>query len=110
MLTADGHQVTEAFDGKQGVEMAYVQKFDLILMDISFTPDAEMDVISAKAHKTAGSAALFGAMQLNKTLLALENHAKAGDETAVSQMRAEVLTLCQDTRDALTQATLTSPT
>lgn len=220
MLTADGHKVTEAFDGKQGVEMAYVQKFDLILMDISmpimdgrtatmnirkgdgasaktriialtanamaneqadflangmdavltkplskfalraalagdnaavspvptdlidlphlaetratvgedgfsalhakfdaevgdiadwFTPDAGMDVVSAKAHKSAGSAALFGAMQLNKTLLTLENHAKAGDETAVSQMRAEVLTLCQDTRDALTQATSTSP-
>ena len=221
MLMADGHHVSEAFDGKQGVEMAYAQKFDLILMDISmpvmdgrrataeirngngasaktriialtanamaneqadflangmdavltkplsksalraalagnsamaqpassnlidlphlaetraavgedgfaalhakfdaevgdiaqwFTADAGLDAIAAKAHKTAGSAALFGAMTLNKTLLALENHAKAGDTAAVAQMRAQVLTLSQDTRDALTRTTATTPT
>lgn len=220
MLMADGHDVTEAFDGKQGVEMAYAQKFDLILMDISmpvmdgrtatvnirkgdgasaktriialtanalaneqadflangmdavltkpltksalraalagdnptaeparhdlidlphlaetraavseegfarlhakfdaevgdiaqwFTLDAGLDTIASNAHKSAGSAALFGAMTLNMTLLALESHAKAGDTTTVEQMRSEVLTLCQDTRDALTQATVTGP-
>ena len=220
MLIADGHHVTEAFDGKQGVELAYGQKFDLILMDISmpvmdgrtatvnirkgdgasaktriialtanalaneqadflangmdavltkpltksalraalvgdspkaasvqsdlidlphlaetraavgtdgfaalhtkfdtevediaqwFTPDAGLDTVAAKAHKTAGSAALFGAMRLNQTLLALENHAKARDEAAVQKMRTEVLRLCQDTRDALTQAVVKNP-
>lgn len=220
MLIADGHHVTEAFDGKQGVELAYGQKFDLILMDISmpvmdgrtatvnirkgdgasaktriialtanalaneqadflangmdavlikpltksalraalvgdspaptsvqsdlidlphlaetraavgtdgfaalhakfdaeveeiaqwFTPDAGLDTVAAKAHKTAGSAALFGALRLNQTLLALENHAKASDEAAVQKMRTEVLKLCQDTRDALTQAIVKNP-
>ncbi|MEN8831737.1 ATP-binding protein [Pacificibacter sp.] len=220
MLIADGHHVTEAFDGKQGVELAYGQKFDLILMDISmpvmdgrtatvnirkgdgasaktriialtanalaneqadflangmdavlikpltksalraalvgdspaptsvqsdlidlphlaetraavgtdgfaalhakfdaeveeiaqwFTPDAGLDTVAAKAHKTAGSAALFGALRLNQTLLALENHAKARDEAAVQKMRTEVLCLCQDTRDALTQAVVKNP-
>lgn len=220
MLIADGHHVTEAFDGKQGVERAYGQKFDLILMDISmpvmdgrtatvnirkgdgasaktriialtanalaneqadflangmdavltkpltksalraalvgdspkaasvqsdlidlphlaetraavgtdgfaalhtkfdaevediaqwFTPDAGLDTVAAKAHKTAGSAALFGAMRLNQTLLALENHAKASDEAAVQKMHTEVLRLCQDTRDALTQAVVKNP-
>ncbi len=220
MLIADGHHVTEAFDGKQGVDLAYGQKFDLILMDISmpvmdgrtatvnirkgdgasaktriialtanalaneqadflangmdavlikpltksalraaligdsptpasvqsdlidlphlaetraavgsdgfaalhakfdaeveevaqwFTPDARLDTVAAKAHKTAGSAALFGAMCLNQTLLALENHAKASDEAAVQKMRTEVLNLCQDTRDALTHAIVKNP-
>lgn len=35
MLQADGHEVLEAHDGQQGVEMAATDKFDLILMDIS---------------------------------------------------------------------------
>ena len=35
MLKADGHAVKEAHDGKQGVDMAAVEKFDLILMDMS---------------------------------------------------------------------------
>ena len=35
MVKADGHAVKEAHDGKQGVDMANVEKFDLILMDIS---------------------------------------------------------------------------
>lgn len=35
MLQADGHEVEEAHDGQQGVDIAAVEKFDLILMDIS---------------------------------------------------------------------------
>ena len=35
MLEADGHRVTEAANGKEGVALAAAQKFDLILMDIS---------------------------------------------------------------------------
>lgn len=35
MLQADGHHVSEAHDGQQGVDMATHEKFDLILMDIS---------------------------------------------------------------------------
>ena len=35
MLQADGHDVKEAHDGQQGVDMAAVERFDLILMDIS---------------------------------------------------------------------------
>ena len=35
MLEADGHNVSEAHDGQQGVDMAAQEKFDLILMDIS---------------------------------------------------------------------------
>ncbi|MEY1557879.1 ATP-binding protein [Yoonia sp. R2331] len=35
MLELDGHKVTEAHDGQQGVHLAHVTKYDLILMDIS---------------------------------------------------------------------------
>lgn len=35
MLEADGHTVTEAYDGQSGVKIAHTQVFDLILMDIS---------------------------------------------------------------------------
>lgn len=35
MLEADGHSVTEAFDGQEGVDKAQSETFDLILMDIS---------------------------------------------------------------------------
>lgn len=35
MLQGDGHDVKEAHDGQQGVDMAAIEKFDLILMDIS---------------------------------------------------------------------------
>jgi len=35
MLFAEGHKVTEAVDGQQGVQMAHSHRFDLILMDIS---------------------------------------------------------------------------
>jgi CheY-like chemotaxis protein len=35
MVKADGHAVKEAHDGKQGVDMAAVEKFNPILMDIS---------------------------------------------------------------------------
>ncbi len=35
MLQAEGHDVKEAHDGQQGVDMAAAEKFDLILMDIS---------------------------------------------------------------------------
>ncbi|MFC2966646.1 hybrid sensor histidine kinase/response regulator [Acidimangrovimonas pyrenivorans] len=35
MLEAEGHHVTEATDGHEGVELARARRFDLILMDIS---------------------------------------------------------------------------
>jgi CheY-like chemotaxis protein len=220
MLIADGHDVTEAFDGQQGVDKAHDEKFDLILMDISmpvmdgptatakirtgngasaksrivaltanalaneqasylengmdavltkpltksalravisgeadvqntdqthlldmthfsetrdtvgeenfapllakvdaelaavaqcFTTGEDVDEIAASAHKTSGSASLFGATALAKMLLSLEDSAKAGDKRDVDAMRPDVLSLCQGTRDALTQAVPTNP-
>lgn len=44
MLERDGHEVTEAHDGREGVAFATQAKFDVILMDISMP---EMDGVTA---------------------------------------------------------------
>lgn len=216
MLDADGHDVVEAHDGQQGVEAAFIEKFDLILMDVSMPvmdgrtatskirsgtgasatspivaltanalaeeqadflangmdavltkpltksalravlsaqvaqvtqpkqaqpnlldythltetrdavgevafaklradfdaelatmpdwllPDADPKLIAAQAHKTAGSAALFGAASLRAALITLEGLGKANDIDRINALRTEVLKINHRTRDALT--------
>ncbi|MFZ7092921.1 response regulator [Primorskyibacter sp. 2E233] len=66
MLESDGHHVTEAFDGVEGVETAEAKAFDIILMDISMPgmdgltatrnirngggPNAKTPMIATTAH------------------------------------------------------------
>ncbi|MDX5413687.1 MAG: response regulator, partial [Rhodobacterales bacterium] len=58
MLQRDGHEVAEAADGAQGVEMAAARAFDLILMDINMPV---MNGLQATAAIRAGGGKSAGA-------------------------------------------------
>ncbi len=52
MLAADGHNVSEAVDGLEGVSMAQVRAYDVIFMDISMP---RLDGIAATVRLRAGN-------------------------------------------------------
>lgn len=58
LLQSDGHRVTEAVDGAEGVRLAALHPFDLILMDISMP---RMDGRQATAAIRAGRGASYNA-------------------------------------------------
>ncbi|ETX16393.1 histidine kinase [Roseivivax halodurans JCM 10272] len=68
MLEADGHRVTEAFDGAAGVDWARARRFDAILMDISMPV---MDGIEAAREITRDGRASAGVPILAVTAHAL---------------------------------------
>ena len=57
--------------------------------------------VAARSHKVAGSAAVFGAIQLNETLKSLEGAAKAGDYGTVERIVFGLNGVWQDTKTAL---------
>jgi PAS domain S-box-containing protein len=75
LLTKDGHKVTEAVDGLDGVDKANETQFDLILMDISMPgmdgieatktimsgsgPNAETPIVATTAHALPEETAAF---------------------------------------------------
>ncbi len=73
MLGRMGHRVTEAHDGREGVEIAERQAFDIILMDISMP---ELDGVEATRRIRAG----HGASRLTP-ILALTAHAMPEEVT-----------------------------
>jgi PAS domain S-box-containing protein len=74
MLTAQGHKVTEAHNGRQAVEMATHTAFDLILMDISMPV---MDGRSAARAIRAG-----GGVSAHAPIIAVTANAMAEEQEA----------------------------
>ncbi len=84
MLAADGHRVTEAVDGLEGVHIAQDRRFDLIFMDISMPtldgiaatvrlragtgPCADAPIVALTAHALPDDRALFLASGMNAVL------------------------------------------
>ncbi|MFN3606965.1 MAG: response regulator, partial [Cypionkella sp.] len=84
MLTGEGHLVTEAVDGLEGVAMAQTRRFDVIFTDISMPkldgiaatvhlragdgPCAQVPIIALTAHALAEDRALFLASGMNAVL------------------------------------------
>lgn len=82
MLEGDGHSVTEAHDGAQGVERARTDTFDLILMDISMPgmdgitaarlireAGATVPIVATTAHAMPDEIAAFRAAGMNDILI-----------------------------------------
>lgn len=72
MLLTDGHNVTEAFDGREGVQKASLKRYDLIFMDIS------MPILDGRAatRKIRGGAGPNAAT----TIIALTANAMADEQ------------------------------
>ena len=57
--------------------------------------------IAGRAHKVAGSAAVFGATPLRETLKSIENAAKAGDNAAINAGIAQLGAIWTQTKTEL---------
>jgi len=84
MLSSQGHRVTEAVDGLEGVTLAQERRFDLIFMDISMPaldgiaatvrlrsgvgPCAKAPIVALTAHALPDDRALFLASGMNAVL------------------------------------------
>ncbi|RYH01189.1 PAS domain-containing hybrid sensor histidine kinase/response regulator [Salipiger sp. IMCC34102] len=79
----------------------FVKEVDDLLEGVRDAADTELDDIAARAHKVAGSAAVFGAVALRERLKAVEAAAKAGGRDAVAASLAGLDALWARTRAAL---------
>ncbi|SDI98717.1 PAS domain-containing hybrid sensor histidine kinase/response regulator [Lutimaribacter saemankumensis] len=84
MLLAEGHNVTEAMNGEEGVRIAEMRRFDIILMDISMPimdgvqatrmirdgdgPSHETPILAVTAHALPDEIRAFGAAGMNDTV------------------------------------------
>ena len=71
MLEAEGHTVTLAHDGREGVEMSKTRRFDLIFMDISM-PVMDGRVATREIRKSEGPSADTPIVALTANAMAAE--------------------------------------
>jgi PAS domain S-box-containing protein len=86
MLQADGHDVTVAHDGQQGVDLAAEKKFDLILMDISMPVlDGRSATRRIRAGTGASAASRIIALTANALLSEREDYLADGMDDVLTK-------------------------
>lgn len=93
MIEADGHTIVEAHDGKQGVDLAQRDTFDLILMDINM-PVMDGREATRRIRAQGGASA-------KTRIVALTANAMAGDQTQLLQDGMDAVLTKPLSRDAL---------
>ena len=78
MLEAEGHTVTIAHDGREGVELSQAKRFDLIFMDISM-PVMDGRVATREIRKGHGASADTPIVALTANAMAAEQDAFRSD-------------------------------
>ncbi|WP_136441089.1 hybrid sensor histidine kinase/response regulator [Pacificoceanicola onchidii] len=96
MLESDGHSVTEAFDGREGVERARKTRFDIIFMDISMPG---MDGVTAT--RTIRETCPLNA---ETPIIATTAHALPEEQRAFAEAGMQTVLLKPLTRQALRRA------
>ena len=78
----------------------FVEETDALIGGLGPVPpaDGDLDSFARRCHKTAGSAAVFGARRLHQTLTALEQAARANDRERLDRLLPELPRIWQDTR------------
>ncbi|MCA0869679.1 PAS domain S-box protein [Seohaeicola saemankumensis] len=78
----------------------FVEETDALIAGLGPVPpaDGDLDSFARRCHKTAGSAAVFGARRLHQTLTALEQAARAKDRERLDRLLPELPRIWQDTR------------
>lgn len=95
MLEADGHIVLEAHDGREGADLAAVEAFDLIFMDINMPV---MDGRTAARHIRSA-----GGVSANVPIIALTANAMASEQADLLQDGMNDVLTKPLSRDALRQ-------
>lgn len=79
----------------------FVSEVDELIDWLHSTETAEPSDIATRAHKIAGSASVFGAVEMFEHLKEIENAAKAADRTTIVQLAAQLPELWSRSRSAL---------
>lgn len=104
MLQRDGHRVTEAVDGAEGVRLAASHRFDLILMDISMPRmDGRQATAAIRSGKGASRAVPIVALTANVLPEDVEGFLADGMNDALAKPldRAALRNLLAGTREPL---------
>ncbi len=100
----NGDNSAKAFVGDDAYAILMKKFIDEVEGFIDWLPETadEQDEIRDRAHKVAGSAAVFGATALREKLKALENEAKSRTLSDLETHRRELLQTWEATRSTLT--------